>query len=77
VKYTKKRSRKFTHEESRWNKNHSGARSRIETTIGHMKKRFKVLQMPWFKSRESHYEVIKIACALHNYRLAECGRIKL
>jgi hypothetical protein len=70
-KYTKKRTREFTKAEAAWNRSHSRYRSKVETAIGHVQNRFGALQKCWQKSRQSLFEVVQIACGIHNYMLRD------
>jgi hypothetical protein len=45
-------------------------RAKVELAIAQIKNRWKLLQKPYWKSRKSHFQFVKIACAVHNWRLA-------
>lgn len=66
-KYTKPPKKPLSAGQEKFNQKHSAERSKVENVVGDVKRRFKILCKPYYKSRGSQFQIWKIACAMHNW----------
>ncbi len=61
-----RKPRKLTPLQQGYNRAHCAARNKVEHVIADLKSRFKALNSPYRRSRQSHAQIIVIASAVHN-----------
>ena len=65
-KHKKRKHVELTQKQQTWNKNHLTARSKIETQIDLLKKKFGILNLKLRRYKQALYENVIICTAIHN-----------